>query len=118
MTVCIYITEQCETKQNKLFVENGWFCVWCVLGKIIKKRNRKTGELLEEQRSHAANFALLFDEDLKVLVDDGHGQEDSRTGADGAQEVGHDGQASYAEAAEGSCCGDVPGRRKIMKVAS
>lgn len=45
--------------------------------------------LLEEQRSHAAHFALLLHEDLKVLVDDGHSQEDSRTRTDRTQEVSH-----------------------------
>lgn len=29
--------------------------------------------VLEEQRPHAADLALLFNEDLKVLVDDGDG---------------------------------------------
>jgi hypothetical protein len=37
------------------------------------------------------------------LIDDGHGEEDARTGADGAHEVGEDREGSDAEAAEG--CG-------------
>lgn len=74
-------------------------------------RVRRVGVSLEEQRSHAAHFALLLDEDLKVLVDDGHSQEDSRTRTDRTQKVGHHRQASYAEATEGSSCGDVPGER-------
>lgn len=64
--------------------------------------------LLEQQRCHAAHFALLLYKDFKVLVDDGHGQEDSGTGTDSTQEVGHYRQPSYTEAAEGSGCGDVP----------
>lgn len=38
--------------------------VWC--------NGRRTS--LEEQRSHAANFTLFLDENLKVLVDDGDSQ--------------------------------------------
>lgn len=77
---------------------------------------RRVGVSLEEQRSHAAHFALLFHEDLKVLVDDGHSQEDSCTRTDRAQEVGHHRQASYTEATEGSGCGDVPmeGGREVQ----
>lgn len=67
--------------------------------------------LLEQQRCHAAHFALLFYKDFKVLVDDGHGQEDSGTRTNGTQEVSHYGQPSYTEATEGSGCGDVPAKR-------
>lgn len=74
--------------------------------------SRRVDVSLEEQRSHAAHFALLLYEDLKVLVDDGHSQEDSRTRADRTQEVGHHRQASYTEATEGSSCGDVPERQE------
>lgn len=63
---------------------------------------------LEEQRSHAAHLALLLHKDLKVLVDDGDGQQDPRPRADGAQEVGHDRQAADAQAAERCRRGDVP----------
>merc|ERR1719391_1989635 len=87
-------------KNRTNFVENGW----PVSGVMLEKRDK----LLEQQCSHAANFALLFDKDLKVLVDDRHSQEDSCTGTDGTQEVGHDRQPSYAKATEGSSCGDVP----------
>lgn len=66
---------------------------------------------LKQQRCHAAHFALLLYEDFKVLVDDGHGQEDSGTRTDRTQEVSHYGQPSYTEAPEGSGCGDVPVKR-------
>lgn len=66
---------------------------------------------LEEQCSHAAHFALLLHKDFKVLVDDGHSQEDSRARTNCTQKVGHYRQPSYAEATEGSCCGDVPAKR-------
>lgn len=69
---------------------------------------------LEEQRSHASHFALLLDKYLKVLVDDGHCQEDSCARSDGAQEVSHDRQPSYTEATEGSSCGDVPVNTKYV----
>ena len=36
------------------------------------------------------HLALLLDKDLEVLVGDGHGEEDSGAGADGAHEVGDD----------------------------
>ena len=71
------------------------------------------GCFLEEQSSHASHFTLFLDEDLKVLIYDGHSQEDTRAGADGAQEVGHDGQTSYAQAPEGSSRRNVP-RREIQ----
>ena len=44
---------------------------------------------LEEQCPHAADFALFFHEDLKVLIDDGDGQQDTGARANGSQEVGH-----------------------------
>jgi len=67
---------------------------------------------LEEQSSHAAHLTLFLDEDLKVLIDDGHSQEDTRTGTDGTHEVGHDRQTSYAQATEGSRCGNVPRKQE------
>ena len=62
---------------------------------------------LEQQRPHAAHLALLLDEDLEVLVDDGDGQEDAGAGAHGADEVGRDAQRADAEAAERRGGGDV-----------
>lgn len=70
--------------------------------------------LLEQQRCHAAHFALLLYKDFKVLVDDGHGQEDSGTRTNRTQEVRHYGQPSYTETTEGSGCGDVPAQRASM----
>ena len=64
--------------------------------------------VLEQEGSHASHFALLFDEYLKVLVDDGDGEEDTGAGADGSHEVGADGEGADAEAAEGRRRGDVP----------
>ncbi len=63
--------------------------------------------LLEEQSAHAAHLALLLDEDLKVLVDDGDGKKNAGAGADGPHEVGQDGQSADAEAAESGGGGDV-----------
>lgn len=65
---------------------------------------------LEQQCCHASHFALLLYKDFKVLVDDGHSQEDSRTRANRPQEVSHYRQPSYTEATKGSSCGDVPAR--------
>lgn len=72
---------------------------------------RKVGIFLEEQCSHASHFALLLHKDFKVLVDDGHSQEDSCTRTDGPKEVRHDRQSSYTETAKGSSCGDVPAKK-------
>lgn len=44
---------------------------------------------LEEQGPHAANFTLFFHKDLKVLVDDGDGQQDTGARANGSEEVSH-----------------------------
>lgn len=85
----------------------GWMlCVQCV---------SEGWYFLEEQSSHAAHFALLLHKDFKVLVDDGHSQEDSRTRTNGTQEVSHDRQPSYAEATKGSSCGDVPANNRSYK---
>ena len=46
--------------------------------------------ILEEQCTHAAHLGLLLYEDFEVLVDDGDGKQDTRAGADGAEEVGED----------------------------
>lgn len=72
--------------------------------------------LLEQQRCHAADFALLLYKDFKVLVDDGHGQEDSGTRTNRTQEVSHHRQPSYTEATEGSGCGDVPAKTASMNM--
>lgn len=47
--------------------------------------------VLEEQGPHAAHFTLFFHKDLKVLIDDGDGQQDTRARTDGSQEVCHHG---------------------------
>jgi len=41
-------------------------------------------EQLEQERANAAAIRLLFDEDLKVLVDDCHSQQDSRSTSNSA----------------------------------
>ena len=43
--------------------------------KVLQEQN------LEEECPHAAHLGLLLDEDLKVLVDDGHSQQDSGSGS-------------------------------------
>lgn len=50
---------------------------------------------------------MFLDEDLEVLVDDGDGEEDTSSGADGAEEVCEHGERSDAEAAERRRRGDV-----------
>lgn len=62
-------------------------------------------------------LVLLLREHLVVLVDDGHGEEDTRAAADGAEEVGHHGQRTNAHATEGSGSGDVPGHTKSHKTS-
>lgn len=69
----------CNPKQF-VWWKRRWYkndCGWTL-------RVKRVGVFLEEQRSHAAHFALLLYEDLKVLVDDGHGQEDTSTRTNGA----------------------------------
>lgn len=44
---------------------------------------------LEEQGPHAAYFALFFNKDLKVLIDDGDSQQDTGARANGSEEVSH-----------------------------
>ena len=43
--------------------------------KVLQEQN------LKEECPHAAHLGLLLDEDLKVLVDDGHSQQDSGSGS-------------------------------------
>lgn len=101
---CCEIHQQKKLQeQNKTNKKTGGFFV-CV--------RRLANLILEEQRSHTANFTLLFHKDLKVLVDDGDGQEDSCPRADGSQEVRHDGQPSYTEPSERSGCGDIPAEKQ------
>lgn len=66
---------------------------------------------LEEQSPHTADFTLLFHKDLKVLVDDGNGKEDSSSRSDSSQEVCHDRQPSYTEPPKCCSCGDIPAGR-------
>lgn len=49
----------------------------CALRGLFRHRCGQPGVCLEEQGSHAAHFTLLLDKDLKVLVDDGDGQQDT-----------------------------------------
>ena len=64
--------------------------------------------LLEEERTHASHFTLFLDEDLKVLVDDCDGEEDTSSGSDGAHEIGENGKGADAESSEGRGRWDVP----------
>ena len=69
---------------------------------------------LEEQGPHAAHLALLLDKDLKVLVDDGDGQEDTGAGADSAHKVGQHGQGANTQTAKGRGSGDVPATNNTL----
>lgn len=66
----------------------------------------------EEKGSHAAHLALLFDEDLKVLVDDGDRQQDPGARPDSTQEISQDREGPNAQPTEGCSCGDVPADRQ------
>jgi len=68
----------------------------------LRETEKDIGRKLEEQRAHASHLALLFDEYLEVLIDDGDGEEDSSSGPDGAHEVGQNGQGADAQTAERS----------------
>lgn len=70
---------------------------------------------LEEQSTHTANFTLFFYEDLKVLVDDGNGQQDSCSWANSTQEISHDREATYTQSSESCSCGDVPTTQQQIK---
>merc|ERR1712066_1078976 len=61
-----------------------------------------TLDLEGQQRS----FTFLL-EDLVVLVDDGHSQQDTSARADGTQEVGEHGQCTDAHTAKSGRGGDV-----------
>jgi len=63
---------------------------------------------LEEQSSHTAYFTLFLDKDLKVLVDDGDGQQDSSARTNGSKEVSHHRQTTNTEATEGCSSRNVP----------
>jgi hypothetical protein len=64
---------------------------------------------LKEERAHRSHFALLFDEDFEVLVDDCDGQQDSGAGSDRSHEIRQNGERSDAKSAE---CG----RRRNVSV--
>lgn len=64
--------------------------------------------VLKEESTHAAHFTLFFYKDLKVLVDDCDGQQNSSSWTDGSQEVSHDWQTTYAQASKSCSCGYVP----------
>ena len=64
--------------------------------------------LLEEERTHASHFALFFDEDLKVLVNDCDGEQDTGSGSDCTHEIGENGKGTDAEASEGRGRWNVP----------
>jgi hypothetical protein len=54
-----------------------------------------------------AVISLLLLENLEILVDDGDGKQDTRAGADGAQQIRNHGQRANAETTEGGGGGDV-----------
>ena len=67
----------CGRFQSKTkFAEKQAHCLGGMLeSKVLQEQN------LEEECPHAAHLGLLLDEDLKVLVDDGHSQQDSGSGS-------------------------------------
>lgn len=67
----------------------------------------KSISLLEEECVESSNFILLFDQDLKVLVDNGDGQKDTSTTSDGAKEVSEDWEGTNAQTTKGSGRWDV-----------
>jgi hypothetical protein len=75
------------------------------------------GETGSEQKgSHAAHLALLLDEDLKVLVDDGDCKQDPSSRPDGTQEVSQDREGPYAQPAKGRGCGNVPEELAVVSL--
>lgn len=76
---------------NKSFVGLG--LIWGMsmsIKPVASSQVLQPGVGLEEQGSHAAHFTLLLDKYLKVLVNDGDGQQDTRARANSTQEVRHD----------------------------
>ena len=67
---------------------------------------------LEAQHVGGRAVALLV-EDLVVLVDDGHSQQDTSARADGTEEIGKDGESANAHTAESSGGGDVALERSL-----
>jgi len=59
----------------------------------------------EESASRVHPLLLVF---LKVVINGGHGEENTGPAADGSQEVGKGGEESNAESAKGRCGGNVP----------
>ena len=76
------------------------------------RRDKKSRWGLEEQRAHSAHLTLLLDKYLEVLIDDGDGEENSRSRPDSAHEVGQDGQSPDAETAERRSRRNVAERRE------
>lgn len=62
----------------------------------------------EQKGPHAADLALLFYKDFKVLVDDCDREQDPSSRPDGTQEVSQDREGSNTQPPEGSSSGDVP----------
>jgi hypothetical protein len=71
-----------------------------VKNKTKTRTRRAQLVVLEEKSSHAAQFILLFDEYLEVLIDDGDGQKNARARPDGAKKIGQDRQGADAQATE------------------
>lgn len=78
------------------------------LAVAIKAGRWETWTPLKEEGSHAAYFALFFYKDLKVLIDDGDGQQDTGARTNGSKEVGHYRQTTDTESTKGGSCWNVP----------
>merc|ERR1719397_1992142 len=58
-------------------------------------------------RSHATHFALFSHKDLKVLVDNGHSQQNTSARPNGSHEVCEHGKGADAETSKGCSSWDV-----------
>jgi len=74
---------------------------------VVFLRNQSF-KCLKEQGVQSTDLVLLLDQNLKVLVDDSDGQENTSTAADRAQEVSQHRQSADAQTSEGGRRGDVP----------
>ncbi len=74
---------------------------------VVFLRNQSF-KCLKEQGVQSTDLVLLLDQNLKVLVDDSDGQENTSAAADRAQEVSQHRQSANAQTSEGGRRGDVP----------
>mmetsp|Transcript_57425 Transcript_57425/g.128203 ORF Transcript_57425/g.128203 Transcript_57425/m.128203 type:complete len:393 (-) Transcript_57425:510-1688(-) len=67
-----------------------------------------SNEACLEEDGKGVVLAVLLDKHLEVLVNRGHREQDARARADGAHEIGDDGEGADTHATEGRGGGDVP----------